>query len=80
MLDGSGLCFDGKRLQIDTTPLETLSELGPSEMQIKNPKQGLFDIVEGVGEDLQGNLAAQLGVGGLPDWPMPPSPRGAVTL
>lgn len=45
MLDGAGLCFEGKRLQIDTTPLETLGELGPYHMQIKNPKYGLFDIV-----------------------------------
>ena len=46
MLDGAGLCFDGKKLQIDTTPLETLAELGPYHMQIKNPKYGLFDIVD----------------------------------
>ena len=46
LLDGAGLCFDGKRLQIDTTPLGTLAEFGPYEMQIKNPKQGLFDIVD----------------------------------
>ena len=35
---------------------------------------------EGVGEDRQGDLAAQLRVGGLPDLSMAPSPKSAVTL
>ena len=34
---------------------------------------------EGVGEDLEGDLAVELRVGGLPDLAMPPSPRRAVT-
>lgn len=33
-------------VQVPLTPLGNLSELGPYHMQIKNPKQGLFDIVE----------------------------------
>lgn len=32
--------------QIPLTTLETICDLGPYEMHIKNPKQGLFDIVE----------------------------------
>ena len=32
--------------QIPLTTLGTICDLGPSEMQIKNPTQGLFDIVE----------------------------------
>ena len=32
--------------QIPLTTLGTICDLGPYEMQIKNPKQGLFDIVE----------------------------------
>ena len=44
--DGVGLEFDGTKIPIDIVPLGTLADLGPYEMQIKNPKQGLFDIVE----------------------------------
>lgn len=33
-------------VQVPLTLLGNLSEFGPYEMQIKNPKQGLFDIVE----------------------------------
>ena len=32
--------------QIPLTTLETICDLGPYEMQIKNPTQGIFDIVE----------------------------------
>ena len=46
MLKGSGLHFDRKKLSIETTQLGVLADIGPYHMQIKNPKQGLFDIVE----------------------------------
>ena len=44
--NGIGLEFDGVTIPIEVTPLGVLAELGPYEMQVKNPKQGLFDIVE----------------------------------
>ena len=46
LANGIGLEFDGGAIPIQVTPLDTLAELGPYEMQVKNPKQGLFDIVE----------------------------------
>ena len=38
--------IDTKNLSIPIARLGELCELGPAEMQIKNPKQGLFTIVE----------------------------------
>ena len=46
MLKGAGLRFNRKTLAIDTTELGVLADLGPYHMQVKNPKRGLFDIVE----------------------------------
>ena len=39
------VAFDGEGFSIPITPLEQIAELGPYHMQIKNPTQGLFDIV-----------------------------------
>ena len=46
MQNGAGLDFDGKNIGFEITPLGELGDLGPYEMQIKNPNQGLFKIVE----------------------------------
>ena len=40
------LVFKGQKLSIPIASLGTTCTLGPYHMQIKNPKQGLFDIVE----------------------------------
>ena len=46
MRDGAGLRLEGKTLALGITTLEKIADLGPYEMQIKNPSQGLFDIIE----------------------------------
>jgi len=46
ILEGSGLHFDRKTVAIETIELGEIADLGPYHMQIKNPTQGLFEIVE----------------------------------
>ena len=43
------------------------------------PGEPVWICREGVGQDLQGDLAVELRVGDLPDLPMPPSPKSEVT-
>ena len=46
LIDEGSLVFKRHRLQIPIAELGNICTLGPYHMQIKNPKQGLFDIVE----------------------------------
>ena len=47
----------GKRYSIPITRLEEICEVGPYHMQIKNPKHGLFDIVDTVDPTREGSPA-----------------------
>lgn len=43
---GGTICIESERINIPIKPMNQSWELGPYEMQIKNPKQGLFTIIE----------------------------------
>ena len=46
LIDESSLGFNQHKLHIPIAELDSICTFGPYEMQIKNPKQGLFDILE----------------------------------
>lgn len=46
LIHNGSLRFNGKEIQIPVTTLGEICSFGPYEMQIKNPTQGLFSIVE----------------------------------